>query len=80
MRLVVKVPVLSAQIAVALPKVSHASRCFTKVWSASLACAEQASDTVTASGKPLDAATTATAAARTRASKTAWRTAADRTA
>mmetsp|Transcript_10095 Transcript_10095/g.25249 ORF Transcript_10095/g.25249 Transcript_10095/m.25249 type:complete len:257 (-) Transcript_10095:515-1285(-) len=58
MRLVVSVPVLSLQMVVALPMVSHASRCFTRLLSSCIFCTENARESVTASGRPSGTATT----------------------
>lgn len=55
--LVVSVPVLSEQMAVAFPIVSHASKCRTKLLSFIIFLTEYASDRVTASGSPSGTAT-----------------------
>jgi hypothetical protein len=51
-RFMVSVPVLSVQIVVALPIVSHASSFFTRLFSLVIEKLEKANDRVTASGKP----------------------------
>ena len=58
MRFWVRVPVLSLQIVVALPMVSHASRCFTRLFSLLIWKELKARLSVTASGKPSGTATT----------------------
>ncbi len=58
--LVVSVPVLSEQMAVALPIVSQASRWRTRLLSLSTFPTEKASASVTASGSPSGTATTST--------------------
>mmetsp|Transcript_122106 Transcript_122106/g.182354 ORF Transcript_122106/g.182354 Transcript_122106/m.182354 type:complete len:269 (+) Transcript_122106:854-1660(+) len=55
---VVRVPVLSEQMVVAPPIVSHALRCRTRFWSLSIFLTENASAIVTASGRPSGTATT----------------------
>ena len=60
MRLVVKVPVLSEQMVVALPMVSQASKCRTRLLSAIIFFTEYAKERVTARGRPSGTATTKT--------------------
>mmetsp|Transcript_8763 Transcript_8763/g.20683 ORF Transcript_8763/g.20683 Transcript_8763/m.20683 type:complete len:303 (-) Transcript_8763:996-1904(-) len=55
---VVNVPVLSEQMVVAPPMVSHADKCRTRFWSLSIFLTENASAIVTASGRPSGTATT----------------------
>mmetsp|Transcript_48749 Transcript_48749/g.115777 ORF Transcript_48749/g.115777 Transcript_48749/m.115777 type:complete len:232 (+) Transcript_48749:1840-2535(+) len=63
---VVSVPVLSEQIVVALPIVSHALRCLTRFWSSIIFLTEKARAMVTASGRPSGTATTKTVTPTTR--------------
>ena len=58
MRFSVSVPVLSLQMSVALPIVSHAASTRIKFWSASIFRVEYANEIVTASGSPSGIATT----------------------
>jgi len=55
---VVSVPVLSEQMVVAPPMVSHALRCRTRFWSLSIFFTEKARAMVTARGSPSGTATT----------------------
>mmetsp|Transcript_1866 Transcript_1866/g.4523 ORF Transcript_1866/g.4523 Transcript_1866/m.4523 type:complete len:286 (-) Transcript_1866:483-1340(-) len=57
-REVVRVPVLSLQMVVALPIVSHALRCLTRFWSLSIFLTLNARAIVTARGSPSGTATT----------------------
>mmetsp|Transcript_4290 Transcript_4290/g.13725 ORF Transcript_4290/g.13725 Transcript_4290/m.13725 type:complete len:405 (-) Transcript_4290:1425-2639(-) len=59
MRFVVRVPVLSEQMAVALPITSHLSRWRTKLLSFIMRCSEYMREMVTARGRPSGMATTA---------------------
>ena len=58
MRLVVSVPVLSEQMVVAEPMVSHASMCLTMQLSSCMRRTEKESESVTARGSPSGTATT----------------------
>ena len=60
----VKVPVLSEQMLLAPPIVSHAYIFLTKFWSISIFLTEKASDSVTAKGSPSGMATTITVIAK----------------